>query len=74
MVVYIFSSTHAYVYNIAGSSSTTNTMATNDTSLPSAPSGTAIGDTTSRTATITTSPVTETPDQSMLLKDMLLMH
>ena len=52
--------------NILGSSSTTSTMATNGTSIPTtsvrAGSGFTFGDNLNKTGNITTPPVTETQD------------
>ena len=56
------------LYYTAGSDSTTNAMATIDTSIPftsvGTGSGSTFGDTTSRTDSTTIPPVTETPEQS----------
>ena len=54
------------VYYVLGSSSTTSTMATNGTSIPTtsvrAGSGFTFGDNLNKTGNITTPPVTETQD------------
>ena len=64
MVIDIFSFTHAYAYLIVGSGSTTSAIDTIGTSVLTG-SGSSFGDTTSRTDSFTTSPVTETINKNM---------